>query len=192
MTGTIKHISTSRCVAVSRTALLAACLLWRAFSLIWRATAVALLALRLPELWRSPGELQGSSSSSELWKQHHVTEVAPLAWLMRAGSCCAHTDAHQDPQWDVVCAPCLAHACTTLCPSDTDGSSVQNSGTGVQASGVQHSAHTEQCARGSQNTHSHRHVVCSPLRLVAHTDPSLKPDSSTCDWGFQLNSNTLE
>lgn len=28
------------------------------------------------ELWHSPGELQGSRSSSELWELHRVTEVA--------------------------------------------------------------------------------------------------------------------
>lgn len=57
VTDSIKHIRMSRCVAVLRTALLAGCLLWRAFSPIEKAIAVALPA-------QGPSSRAGSSGTS--------------------------------------------------------------------------------------------------------------------------------
>ena len=186
VTGTIKHIRTSRRAAVPRTALLAGCLLRRAFSLIQKVTAVALPAQgssgragssgAAPVNCREAAAAQSCGNGTVLLRSHNLL----LAQLMRAGSRRAHTGAQQDPQRDAVCVPCLAPACITRCPSDTDSSSVLNPGAGVQASDMQHSSHTKQRARESRNTCRHRHTRCeAPCTQWHMQTPSLKPDFST-------------
>lgn len=107
----------------------------------------------LPRLLKAPLEalLQLLCIAGKLWqlrtaellRLHHLL----LAQLMLADSCHAHTDTQQNWQQDAVCS-CLGFACTTCCPLDNDGFSVQSSGAGVQASGMGHS-HADQRAWAS-------------------------------------------
>lgn len=145
VTGTIKHLHEQ--MRGSAEGWLAGCLLWRV-SLIQKCPG-------LPRLLKAPlGALvQALCIAGKLWqlraaellRLHHLL----LAQLILADSCSAHADTHRDWQQDAVCS-CLEFACTTCCPSDNHGFSMQNPGAGVQASGMWHSHHAEQHAQGTE------------------------------------------
>lgn len=109
--------------------------------------------------------------AAELLRWHHLL----LAQLMLADSCRAHTDAPRNWQQDAVCS-CLEFPCTTCCPLDNDGFSVQSPGapvawgTATMLNSLPGEAET--CA----GTNTQTTALCTSWHKQT---PSLELDSST-------------